>query len=239
MSDKVVELNGVDIFQRENCILSGVNLLVKQGEFVYVIGKVGTGKTSLIKTLNAEIPMVAGSGTVLGFQLLNIKPKEIAELRKKLGVVFQDFRLLTDRNVYENLAFVLKATGWKERKEMDKRIHEVLESVGVLDKKEKMPHELSGGEQQRVVIARAILNNPELILADEPTGNLDPETSEEILDLFVRLNGEGKTIIMVTHDYASIAKKPARTLICSAGKIDDSATNTSIVDFEGLLELNE
>jgi cell division transport system ATP-binding protein len=239
MSDKVVELNGVDIFQRENCILSGVNLLVKQGEFVYVIGKVGTGKTSLIKTLNAEIPMVAGSGTVLGFQLLNIKPKEIAELRKKLGVVFQDFRLLTDRNVYENLAFVLKATGWKEKKEMDKRIHEVLESVGVLDKKEKMPHELSGGEQQRVVIARAILNNPELILADEPTGNLDPETSEEILDLFVRLNGEGKTIIMVTHDYASIAKKPARTLICSAGKIDDSATNTSIVDFEGLLELNE
>jgi cell division transport system ATP-binding protein len=239
MSDKVVELNGVDIFQRENCILSGVNLLVKQGEFVYVIGKVGTGKTSLIKTLNAEIPMVAGSGTVLGFQLLNIKPKEIAELRKKLGVVFQDFRLLTDRNVYENLAFVLKATGWKERKEMDKRIHEVLESVGVLNKKEKMPHELSGGEQQRVVIARAILNNPELILADEPTGNLDPETSEEILDLFVRLNGEGKTIIMVTHDYASIAKKPARTLICSAGKIDDSATNTSIVDFEGLLELNE
>lgn len=239
MSDKVVELNGVDIFQRENCILSGVNLLVKQGEFVYVIGKVGTGKTSLIKTLNAEIPMVAGSGTVLGFQLLNIKPKEIAELRKKLGVVFQDFRLLTDRNVYENLAFVLKATGWKEKKEMDKRIHEVLESVGVLNKKEKMPHELSGGEQQRVVIARAILNNPELILADEPTGNLDPETSEEILDLFVRLNGEGKTIIMVTHDYASIAKKPARTLICSAGKIDDSATNTSIVDFEGLLELNE
>jgi cell division transport system ATP-binding protein len=239
MSDKVVELNGVDIFQRENCILSGVNLLVKQGEFVYVIGKVGTGKTSLIKTLNAEIPMVAGSGTVLGFQLLNIKPKEIAELRKKLGVVFQDFRLLTDRNVYENLAFVLKATGWKEKKEMDKRIHEVLESVGVLNKKEKMPHELSGGEQQRVVIARAILNNPELILADEPTGNLDPETSEEILDLFVRLNSEGKTIIMVTHDYASIAKKPARTLICSAGKIDDSATNTSIVDFEGLLELNE
>ena len=239
MSDKVVELNGVDIFQRENCILSGVNLDVKKGEFVYVIGKVGTGKTSLIKTLNAEIPLITGSGTVLGFQLLNIKQKETAELRKKLGVVFQDFRLLADRNVYENLAFVLKATGWKEQKEMDARINEVLESVGVLDKKEKMPHELSGGEQQRVVIARAILNNPELILADEPTGNLDPETSEEILDLFVRLNNEGKTIIMVTHDYASIAKKPARTLICSAGKIDDSATNTAVVDFEGLLELNE
>ncbi len=239
MSDKVVELNGVDIFQRENRILSGVNLEVKKGEFVYVIGKVGTGKTSLIKTLNAEIPLIAGSGTVLGLQLRNIKPKETAELRRRLGVVFQDFRLLADRNVYENLAFVLKATGWKEQKEIDARINEVLESVGVSDKKEKMPHELSGGEQQRVVIARAILNNPELILADEPTGNLDPETSEEILDLFVRLNNEGKTIIMVTHDYASIAKKPARTLICSAGKIDDSATNKSVVDFEGLLELNE
>jgi cell division transport system ATP-binding protein len=236
MSDRVIELKDVDISQRENLILLGVNLDVKQGEFVYVIGKVGTGKTSLIKTLNAEIPLITGSGMVLGFELLNIKQKERAELRKKLGVVFQDFRLLADRSVYENLAFVLKATGWKEQKEIDTRIHEVLESVGVPHKKEKMPHELSGGEQQRVVIARAILNNPELILADEPTGNLDPETSEEILDLFIRLNNEGKTIIMVTHDYASIAKKTARTLICSAGKIDDSATNRSVVDFEGLLE---
>jgi cell division transport system ATP-binding protein len=167
-----------------------------------------------------------------------MKTKEIAELRRKLGVVFQDFRLLTDRNVYQNLAFVLKATGWKNKTEIENRIIEVLESTGVVDKITKMPHELSGGEQQRVVIARAILNNPEIILADEPTGNLDPETSEEILDLFIRLNEEGKTVLMVTHDYASIAKKPARTLVCSNGRINDSATNKVLVDFESLLERN-
>lgn len=237
--NKVIELVKADIFQRESCILPGVNLEVKQGEFIYVIGKVGTGKSSLIKTLNAEIPLVSGSGNILGFQLFNMKHKEVAELRKKLGVVFQDFRLLADRNVYQNLAFVLKATGWKDKKEIEKRILEVLESVGVSDKSKKMPHELSGGEQQRVVIARAILNNPEIILADEPTGNLDPETSAEILDLFISLNNEGKTVIMVTHDYASIAKKPARTLVCADGKIEDSYTNKTMVDFEGLLELND
>ena len=237
--EKVIELIEADIYQRENCILPGVNLEVKSGEFVYVIGKVGTGKSSLIKTLNAEIPLVSGSGTVLGFQLLNLKRKDVAELRRKLGVVFQDFRLLTDRSVYQNLAFVLKATGWKDKKEIEKRILEVLESVGILNKSQKMPHELSGGEQQRVVIARAILNNPEIIIADEPTGNLDPETSAEILDLFISLNNEGKTVIMVTHDYASIAKKPARTLVCSDGKIEDSATNKTMVNFEELLELND
>ncbi len=238
-SDKVIELINADIFQRENCILSGVNLEVKQGEFIYVIGKVGTGKSSLIKTMNAEIPLVLGSGNVLGFQLFKLRHKEVAELRKKLGVVFQDFRLLTDRNVYQNLEFVLKATGWKDKKEVENRITQVLESVGALDKLGKMPHELSGGEQQRVVIARAILNNPEIILADEPTGNLDPETSAEILDLFIRLNKEGKTVIMVTHDYASIANKPARTLVCANGKIEDSVTNKTMLDFEGLLELND
>ena len=189
--------------------------------------------------MNAEIPLISGSGNVLGFQLFKMKHKEVAELRKKLGVVFQDFRLLTDRNVYQNLEFVLKATGWKDKKEIDNRIIEVLESVGALEKLEKMPHELSGGEQQRVVIARAILNNPEIILADEPTGNLDPETSAEILDLFIRLNKEGKTVIMVTHDYASIASKPARTLVCANGKIEDSVTNKTMLDFEGLLELND
>lgn len=238
MNNKVIRLKDVDIFQRENRILSAVNLDVEQGEFVYIIGKVGTGKSSLIKTLNAEIPLVSGKASILEYELLKIKRKEIAELRKKMGVVFQDFRLLNDRNVYQNLAFVLKATGWKDKKAIDNRIVEVLESVGVLHKSEKMPHELSGGEQQRVVIARAILNNPELILADEPTGNLDPETSEEILDLFIRLNNEGKTIIIVTHDYASIAKTPARTLVCMNGKIEDSATNKTMLDFEGLLELN-
>ncbi len=239
MRDNIIELRGIDIFQREHRILSGVDLKVKPGEFIYVIGKVGTGKTSLIKTLNAEIPLTTGSGTVLGVQLAKIKQKEIAGLRRKMGVVFQDFRLLTDRNVYENLAFVLKATGWKDSKETDNRIDEVLESVGASSKKGMMPHQLSGGEQQRVVIARAMLNNPDLILADEPTGNLDPETSEEILNLFISLNNAGKTILMVTHDYASIAKKPARTLVCANGKIHDSATNNSMVDFEGLLALND
>jgi len=239
VNSKVIELKSVNIYQRENSILSDVNLEVYAGEFVYIIGKVGTGKSSLIKTLNAEIPLISGEGTVLGKQLYKIKPKEIPELRKKLGVVFQDFRLLTDRNVHENLAFVLKATGWKDKKEIENRIIEVLDSVGALDNKEKMPHEISGGEQQRIVIARAILNNPVLLLVDEPTGNLDPETSEEILDLFIRLNKEGKTILMVTHDYASIAKKPARTLVCANGKIEDSATNKTLLDFEGLLEVND
>ncbi len=237
-NEKVIELKDVEIYQRESRILSNVNLEVTAGEFVYVIGKVGTGKTSLIKTLNAEIPLISGNGKVAGFQLHNIKHKEISDLRRKLGVVFQDFRLLTDRNVYENLKFVLKATGWKNKTEIENRIVEVLDSVGVVDKMTKMPHQLSGGEQQRVVIARATLNNPVILLADEPTGNLDPETSEEILDLFIRLNEEGKTVVMVTHDYASIAKKPARTLVCSKGKISDSATNTAMVDFESLLERN-
>ncbi len=235
MSNKVIDLAGADIYQQEHRVLTNVSLTVNKGEFVYIVGKVGTGKTSLIKTLNAEISLIKGSGTVLGYQLMKIKEKEISELRKKLGVVFQDFRLLTDRNVYENLAFVLKVTGWKNRSEIDNRINEVLKSVGALNKLEKMPHELSGGEQQRVVIARAILNNPELILADEPTGNLDPETSEQIIDLFIRLNNEGKTIIMATHDYASIAKKPARTLVCSNGKINDSEKSDLLVNFDNLL----
>lgn len=237
-TNKIVELAGADIYQRENLILSNVNLEITSGEFVYVIGKVGTGKSSLIKTLNAEIPLIAGTGNVAGFKLHELKQREVADLRRKLGVVFQDFRLLTDRNVHDNLAFVLKATGWKNKIEIESRIAEVLESVGVLDKIMKMPHQLSGGEQQRVVIGRATLNNPELILADEPTGNLDPETSEEILDLFIRLNQTGKTVIMVTHDYASIAKKPTRTLICANGVITDSATNNTTVDFESLLERN-
>lgn len=235
---KVIEIAEAAIYQRENRILTDVNLEVAAGEFIYIIGKVGTGKSSLIKTLNGEIPLVSGSVLVAGHQLFNIRRKEIPVLRRKLGVVFQDFRLLTDRNVYENLAFVLKATGWKNKNEMEHRIVEVLENTGVVDKMTKMPHQLSGGEQQRVVIARAILNNPEIILADEPTGNLDPETSTEILDLFIRLNEEGKTILMVTHDYASIAKKPARTLVCSNGRINDSAANNTLVDFESLLEKN-
>lgn len=236
--EKLIELINASIYQRENQILSEVNLVVEPGEFIYLIGKVGTGKTSLIKTLNAELPLISGSGKVIGVELNKIKRKEVAELRKKLGVVFQDFRLLTDRNVYQNLAFVLKATDWRDKKEIDFRINEVLESVGVKNKMEKMPHELSGGEQQRVVIARAILNNPLIILADEPTGNLDPETSEEILDLFIQLNNEGKTVLMATHDYAVISKKYARTWVCIDGKINDSATNENLIEFEGLLKEN-
>lgn len=235
---KIVELVNADIYQRENLILTNVNLEINSGEFIYVIGKVGTGKSSLIKTLNAEIPLISGMGTVVGHQLNGMKQREVADLRRKLGVVFQDFRLLTDRNVHDNLAFVLKATGWKNKIEIEARIAEVLESAGVLDKLMQMPHQLSGGEQQRVVIARAILNNPELILADEPTGNLDPETSEQILDLFVNLNQQGRTVIMVTHDYASIAKKPTRTLVCANGQISDSEANNVTVDFESLLERN-
>ena len=237
-ANKIVELIDAEIYQRENLILSDVNLEINKGEFIYVIGKVGTGKSSLIKTLNAEIPLIKGIGTVVGFQLNGMKQREVADLRKRLGVVFQDFRLLADRNIHDNLAFVLKATGWKNKLEIEARIAEVLDSVGVLDKILQMPHQLSGGEQQRVVIARSILNNPELILADEPTGNLDPETSEEILDLFMRLNKEGKTVIMVTHDYASIAKRPTRTLVCANSQIADSAANNATVDFESLLERN-
>lgn len=235
---KVIQLANADIFQRENQILTAVELEVNAGEFIYVIGKVGTGKTSLIKTLNAELPLLTGTGNVLGYQLSGIKSHEVSELRRKLGVVFQDFRLLSDRDVFENLAFVLTATGWKDKAAIKERANEVLEIVGMSSKMEKMPHELSGGEQQRVVIARAILNNPDIIIADEPTGNLDPETSEEILDLFIRLNEEGKTILMATHDYAVIAKKPARTLVCADGKLMDSDKNTDEIEFESLLESN-
>lgn len=235
---RIIEVKDADIWQRENKILSDISLDVYTGEFVYIIGKVGTGKTSLIKTLNAELPLISGEAKIAGFQLRNIKTKEISELRRKLGVVFQDFRLLTDRTIYENLAFVLKATGWKNKSEIEKRIVDVLDMAGVADKINKMPHQLSGGEQQRVVIARAVLNDPPILLADEPTGNLDPETSAEILDLFYSLNSEGKTVLMVTHDYAVIAGKPARTIVCSKGRISDSAVNNTMVDFEGLLEKN-
>ncbi len=236
MENKLIELVGADIYQREEKILSDVHLTVEEGEFVYIIGKVGTGKTSLIKTLNAEIPLIKGTGTVADISLAKLKNKDVHLLRRKLGVVFQDFRLLTDRNVYENLAFVLRATGWDDKTKIDLRIEEVLEKAGVAGKAKKMPHQLSGGEQQRVVIARAILNNPLILLADEPTGNLDPETSGEILDLFIQLNGAGITVLMATHDYAVISKKSARTLVCADGTLTDSAANNAVVDFESLLD---
>lgn len=234
----VIRLENVSVYQRENLVLSDINLEVEEGEFIYIIGKVGTGKTSLIKTFNAELPLTEGTGMVLDFNLNGIKSRQVAELRRKLGVVFQDFRLLTDRNIFENLSFVLHSTGWKVKNIINNRVEEVLDVVGMKEKMKKMPHELSGGEQQRVVIARAILNKPDIILADEPTGNLDPETSEEILDLFTRLNDEGKTVLMATHDYAAISKKPARTLVCAKGAITDSAKITEEIAFENLLESN-
>lgn len=234
-AQKVIELLSADIYQREALILSDVNLKVDKGEFVFVTGKVGTGKSSLIKTLNAELPLEKGQGEVAGFNLVDIKHGEVARLRRKLGVVFQDFRLLPDRNVFENLAFVLKATGWKSKEDIFRRIEQVLNRVGMTGKKEKMPHQLSGGEQQRVVIARAILNDPVLLLADEPTGNLDPETSSEILRLFIELNNEGKTVVMATHDFAAIASKPARTLVCANGFISDSSNEKILLDFEKIL----
>lgn len=239
MNEKVViKLVDSDIYQRESLILSGVNLEVSEGEFVYIIGKVGTGKTSLIKTLNAELPLISGTGNILNFQLENIKSKDIPKLRRKMGVVFQDFRLLTDRSVFENLTFVLNAIGWKQKQAIKDRVNEVLNITGMIDKKHKLPHELSGGEQQRVVISRAILNDPEILLADEPTGNLDPETSEEIIDLFIRLNNEGKTVLMATHDYATISKKTARVLVCANKELSDSAKNTEEIEFGHLLDEN-
>jgi cell division transport system ATP-binding protein len=217
--ENIIELINADIIQRDHVVLTDINLEIKTGEFVYLIGKVGTGKSSLIKTLNAELPLEKGEGNVAGFNLAEIKTREIPFLRRKLGIVFQDFRLLSDRNVYDNLSFVLKATDWKDEKEIANRVDKVLELVGMTQKSKSMPHQLSGGEQQRVTIARAILNNPEIILADEPTGNLDPQTSIELIQIFKDLNDQGKTVIIATHDYPLIRKFPARIITVDDQKI--------------------
>jgi cell division transport system ATP-binding protein len=233
--ETIIELINADIYQQEELVLKDVNLLVQPGEFIYVIGKVGTGKSSLIKTLNAEIPLKTGSGMVAGINLNPVKKREVPMLRRKLGVVFQDFKLLNDRNVTENLFFVLRATGWKNQKACRERIHEVLEMVGMEKNLHKMPHRLSGGEQQRVVIARALLNDPIIILADEPTGNLDPETSEQILSILQKLNKDGKTVVMATHDYALIAKHKTRTLVCEGNRLIDASKSDEQLDFNELL----
>jgi cell division transport system ATP-binding protein len=217
--ENIIELINADIIQRDHVVLTDINLEIKTGEFVYLIGKVGTGKSSLIKTLNAELSLEKGEGHVAGFNLAEIKTREIPFLRRKLGVVFQDFRLLSDRNVYDNLTFVLKATDWKDELEIADRVKEVLSMVGMTQKSKSMPHQLSGGEQQRVTIARAILNNPEIILADEPTGNLDPQTSIELMQIFKDLNDQGKTVIIATHDYPLIRKFPARIITVDDQKI--------------------
>lgn len=217
--ENIIELVNADIVQHDHVVLSDISLEIKKGEFVYLIGKVGSGKTSIIKTLNAELLLAKGQGNVVGFNLAELKTSDIAFLRRKLGVVFQDFRLLNDRNVYDNLSFVLKATDWKDDKEIEQRVMAVLDKVGMSHKVKSMPHQLSGGELQRVVIARALLNNPEIILADEPTGNLDPQTSIELLQILKDLNEQGKTIVIATHDYPMIRRFPARIITVDEQKI--------------------
>lgn len=206
-------------------VLHDVNLNINKGEFVYITGKVGSGKSSLVKTLYAELPIAEGEANVMGYDLTTLKAKHTPELRRKLGIIFQDFQLLTDRSIDANLRFVLKATGWKNEFDIDRRIKEVLELVGMETKGYKMPNELSGGEQQRIAIARAILNNPELILADEPTGNLDNETSCQITELLHSICKNGSTVIMITHNLNLIEKYPGRLLLCSNGNISSGMNN--------------
>lgn len=217
--DIIIELTNCSIWQQNHLVLSHVNLSLGKGEFIYLVGRVGSGKSSLIKTLNAQLPLKEGIGLIAGYDLSKIKKREVPFLRRKIGIVFQDFQLLTDRTVNENLEFVLKATGWKNKIEIDTRIGEVLEKVGLGLKGYKMPHQLSGGEQQRVVIGRALLNDPEIILADEPTGNLDPETSEGIIRLLTDISKTGRAVIVATHNYTLLKKFIARTLKCENGEM--------------------
>ncbi|WP_111706543.1 cell division ATP-binding protein FtsE [Lutibacter citreus] len=219
MSETILSLQNAEIYQRDNLVLSKVNLNINQGEFVYLIGKTGSGKSSLMKTLYGDLSLEKGTGSIVDFSLNMLKEKEIPFLRRKLGIVFQDFKLLNDRNVFENLKFVLKATGWKDSEKMKSKIMEVLSKVGMETKDFKMPFQLSGGEQQRVAIARALLNDPDLILADEPTGNLDPATSVGVMNVLKEIHQTGKTILMATHDYALILKFPYRTLKCEGGEL--------------------
>lgn len=228
MSQSIVELKNANIYQGENLVLSEVNISVDKGEFVYLVGKTGTGKSSLLKTLYGDLELNNGEGWVVGHNLRDLTWKTVPFLRRNLGVVFQDFQLMTDRNVNNNLKFVLKATGWKDEKLMDEKIADVLDKVNLKTKGFKMPYELSGGEQQRVEIARALLNSPKLILADEPTGNLDPETSDEIMQLLFQISKDyNTTIVMATHDYVVIHKFPSRTIKTERGKVWDNASISS------------
>jgi len=226
MSQPVLFLRNVTIFQENRTILSNVNLEVNHGEFIYIIGKTGSGKSSLMKTLYADLPLSEGQASIVDYDLAALKESNIPYLRRKIGIVFQDFKLLPDRSIHENMLFVLKATGWTDKREMEAKIDEVLEKVDLKTFSEKMPHQLSGGEQQRVAIARALLNDPELILADEPTGNLDPQTSVEIMEVLRKINANGKTIIMATHDYALIMKFPSKTLKCEKATLFEVVQRT-------------
>ncbi len=219
MASSVVHLQNVSIYQDKRAVLTDVNLDVKQGDFLYIIGKTGSGKSSLMKTLYADLPLEQGEAQIVDYNLKGLKESDIPFLRRKIGIVFQDFQLLPDRNVYENMHFVLRATGWKNASDMDAKIDEVLSRVDMQAFAKKMPHQLSGGEQQRVAIARALLNDPELILADEPTGNLDPQTSVEVLEVLRKINANGKSVIMATHDYALLLKFPSKTLKCENGTL--------------------
>ncbi len=227
MSQSILSLRNATIFQEGKIILSDVNLEVKQGEFIYIIGKTGSGKSSLLKTLYADLDLKEGAGHIVDFDLATLKEDDIPFLRRKIGIVFQDFKLLPDRTVKDNMLFVLKATGWTDSSEMLQKIDEVLDKVGMKDFATKMPHQLSGGEQQRVAIARALLNDPELILADEPTGNLDPQTSAEVLEVLRKINENGKTVVMSTHDYALLVKFPYKTLKCEDAKIFEVVQKTA------------
>lgn len=229
--EPTVYLNNVTVAQNENTVLREVTVSIAPGEFVYLIGKTGSGKSSLLKVLYGELPVKTGEARVCGFDLLKLKRKQIPYLRRKLGIVFQDFELLTDRSVNDNLKFVLKATGWKNKSDMEARMNDVLAKVGLETKGYKMPFELSGGEQQRVAIARALLNEPDLILADEPTGNLDPTTTEGILQLLFEIAKGGTAVLMATHDYTSMKKFEARTLVCGDEKLRDAASMNHFNDF--------
>ncbi|RAJ13401.1 cell division ATP-binding protein FtsE [Olleya aquimaris] len=219
MSKTVLKLKDASIFQGNSLVLSEVNLEVNKGDFVYLIGKTGSGKSSFMKTLYGDLKLTKGEGHIVDFDLPTLKEKDIPFLRRKLGIVFQDFKLLTDRTINDNLLFVLKATGWKDKAKMKDRVASVLKKVDMETKGFKFPHELSGGEQQRVAIARALLNDPELILADEPTGNLDPQTSIEVMEVLQDINKNGNTILMATHDYALLLKYPSKTLKCDDNKV--------------------
>ncbi|MDO1499344.1 ATP-binding cassette domain-containing protein [Winogradskyella maritima] len=219
MSETILELKDASIFQKDSLVLNEVNLDVQKGEFVYLIGKTGSGKSSFMKTLYGDLPLKKGTGNIVGFDLKKLREKEIPYLRRKIGIVFQDFKLLPDRNINNNLFFVFKGYRLKDKPKMQQKIEDVLGKVGMKTKGFKFPHELSGGEQQRVAIARALLNDPELILADEPTGNLDPQTSVEVMKVLQEIHKAGRSILMATHDYALILKYPSKTLKCDGNKI--------------------
>lgn len=220
--DTIIKFENATITQKDTPILSNVNIEICKGEFVYLLGKTGSGKSSLLKTLYADVPLLKGKGEVADFDLTQLKRKQIPFLRRKLGIVFQDFQLLSDRNVHENLIFVMKATGWKDTAKINERVKDVLKKVGLESKEFKMPYELSGGEQQRISIARALINEPEIILADEPTGNLDPDTSEEIMKLLLDISKSGRSVLFATHDLLLYSKFPSRTLMCENGVVADS-----------------